>query len=383
MWSSFVNLLRRNLSTTAAAAAASPSESSIIKSFLTDIYNERNLDTLVHNFKTASHSHRFRAKHGIYERTVRRLASANRFQSIHEILQYQKQFNDFSKEGFSARIITLYGKSGMFDNARKLFDEIPQRTVLSLNALFSAYLHSKKFDIVLSLFDELPSKLSIEPNLVSYNTVIKVFCEMGSFDSAISMLQEMESKGVEPDLITFNTLLAELFAKGRFEDGVKIWNQMEGKSVIPDIKSYNAKLVGMVVVKKTNDAVGLYEKMKNEGVKPNLFSFNALIKGFVSEGDLDEAKEWYSEIASTDFDPNVETFATLLPFLCEKGDLKAAFEVSKDIFITRCRFGPRGSLLQQVVDALVNNSMISEAEEIVKLGKGSSHFRYKLNLPEG
>ncbi|XP_019418651.1 PREDICTED: pentatricopeptide repeat-containing protein At1g55890, mitochondrial-like isoform X2 [Lupinus angustifolius] len=334
MWSSFVILLRRNLSTavTAVTAVTSPSESSIIKLFLSDLHNERNLDTLIRNFKTASHSHRFRAKHGIYERTVRRLASADRFQSIHEILQYQKQFNDFSKEGFSARIITLYGKSGMFDNAHKLFDEIPQRTVLSLNALFSAYLHSKKFDMVLSLF---------------------------------------------------NTLLVELYAKGRFEDGEKIWNQMEGKSVTPDVKSYNAKLVGMVVVKKTNDAVGLYEKIKNEGVKPNLFSFNALIKGFVNEGDLDEAKKWYSEIASTDFDPNVETFATLLPFLCEKDDLNAAFQVSKDIFNTRCRFGPRGSLLQQVVDVLVSNSMISEAEEIVKLGKASSHFRYKLNLPEG
>ncbi|RVW86406.1 Pentatricopeptide repeat-containing protein, mitochondrial [Vitis vinifera] len=44
------------------------------------------------------------------------------------------------------------------------------------------------------VFSELPSKLSVEPDLVSYNIVIKGLCDMGSMDSAVGMLDEMEKK---------------------------------------------------------------------------------------------------------------------------------------------------------------------------------------------
>ncbi|RYR35862.1 hypothetical protein Ahy_A10g050967 isoform B [Arachis hypogaea] len=243
--------LRRMFTTSSASASAS----AIITSFLRDLSNERDLDRLVHSFKQASQSDRFRSKHRIYERTVRRLALAKRFQSIEDILEHQKTFKDISKEGFSARLITLYGKSGMVQNAHKVFDEMPQRncprTVLSLNALLASYLHSNVFDMVPTLFNQLPTQLSVEPNLVTYNTVIKAFCEMGSFDSASSMLDDMELKGVKPDVITFNTLLDGLYSNDRFEDGEKIWKRMEDEHVAPDVQSYNAKLVGMCVEKRS------------------------------------------------------------------------------------------------------------------------------------
>lgn len=55
------------------------------------------------------------------------------------------------------------------------------------------------------LLKGLPGKLSVEPEFVSYNTAIKGFCEMGSFESGVLILDEMEKKDVLPDLVTFNT----------------------------------------------------------------------------------------------------------------------------------------------------------------------------------
>ncbi|KAF5728623.1 pentatricopeptide repeat-containing protein [Tripterygium wilfordii] len=77
----------------------------------------------------------------------------------------------------------------------------------------------KEFDKVDRLFKDLPKELSIEPDLVSYNTVIKAFSEMGSLESGVSMVQEMEKKGFKADLITFNTLLSGSYRSGRFEEG--------------------------------------------------------------------------------------------------------------------------------------------------------------------
>ncbi|KAJ7968404.1 Pentatricopeptide repeat-containing protein [Quillaja saponaria] len=154
---------------------------------------------------------------------------------------------------------------------------------------------------------------------------------------------------------------------------------MDKKNVVPDIRSYNAKLQGLAAEKKLKEAVVLLEEVRNKGVKPDVFSFNALIKAFVNEGNLEEAKRWYSEITNSGYDPDKKTFTTLLPFLCERGDVNTAFEVCKEIFTGQCLVDT--ALLQIVVDSLVKESKMAEANNIVQLGKTNRYCRYKLKLP--
>ncbi|PKI67007.1 hypothetical protein CRG98_012545 [Punica granatum] len=302
-----------------------------------------------------------------------------------EILEEQKKYRDISKEGFAVRIISLYGKSGMFENAQKLFDEMPDlkcdQTVLSFNGILSACVNSKKFDVIERLFRELPGKLSVEPDLVSYNIAIKGFCEMGSLDSATSMLDEMEKKGLVPDLVTFNTLLNGFYGKGKLDDGEKIWGRMERSCIAPDVRSYNAKLVGLASAKKMKEAVEAINEMRKKEIKPDIFSFNALIKGYVDDGNLEEAKFWYGEIEKSEHDPSRSTLAMLIPFACDKGDLEFASKLSEAVFLTKCLID--STILQTVVDSLAKESKSEEAKKLVQLGKSNKYRLYKLKLPSG
>ncbi|XP_031275111.1 pentatricopeptide repeat-containing protein At3g13160, mitochondrial-like isoform X2 [Pistacia vera] len=359
-------------------ATPTPKISSIIR----QLYREKDLERLVDKFKKSSDLERFRTKGGIYKDTVRRLAHAKPFEYVEEILEHQKQYKDASKEGFSVRLISLYGQAGMFENAHKLFEEMPERnckqTIFSFNALLGACVNSKKFDMVDGLFSDLPKKLGIEPDLVSYNTVVKAYCKMGSFDSATKLLDEMEKKGENPDRITFNTLLYAFYNNGRFADAEMIWQRMVDKIVTPDIRSYNAKLNGLAIEKKTKEAVELVEEMRNKKIKPDVFSFNAVIKGFVNEGKLEEAKQWYDDIEKSDCVINKGTFTILVPFVCEKGDLELSFELCKKILSRRCLVDQE--LLQLVVDSLVKESKIEEAKKLVELSKTINYCEYNLKL---
>ncbi|XP_024157939.2 pentatricopeptide repeat-containing protein At3g13160, mitochondrial [Rosa chinensis] len=377
---SFCRLLRRAFST--ATTQPKPTTAKSIRAISADLDRERNLKRLVKKFKESSELYRFRTKTPIYEETVRRLTNAKRFRAIEEILEDQKKYPDFSDEGFAVRILSLYGKAGMFENAQKVFDEMPERncgrTVLSFNALLGSCVNSNKFDMVEKIFGEVPEKLSIEPDLVSYNTVIKAFCKMGSFDSAVSVVDVMEKKGVKPDVITFNTILDCLYGNKRFLDAEKIWGQMVEKNVVPNIRSYNAKLLGFALEKRSVEGAQLVEELRNIGVKPDVFTFNALIKGFVNEGNLGEAKRWYGEIEKSSCAPDKWTFETLVSFVCEKDDVEFAFELCKDIFQRRRLVS--AALLQPVVDGLVKASMIEEAKELVKLGNANNYRRFNLKL---
>ncbi|KAG2410204.1 Pentatricopeptide repeat-containing protein [Vigna angularis] len=202
-----------------------------------------------------------------------------------------------------------------------MFNEMPQRKcdriVLFVNALLAAYLHSKKFD---------------------------AFCEKGSFDSTLSLLTEM---GVNPDSIMFNTLLHGLYSKGSFEDGEKMWGQMGAKNVALDVRGYCSKLVGLAREKKV---------------------------GSMNEENLDVAKKWFVEIVNSDFDPHKNTYFILVPFLCEKDDLKITIEMCKEIFNNQCIVDT--SLVQLVVDKLVNEGMVSKAK--LDCGKSLVQKTFKL-----
>ncbi|XP_059623743.1 small ribosomal subunit protein mS78 (rPPR3a)-like [Cornus florida] len=355
-----------------------------IRSLCNDIYKERNLGRLVEKFKKYSEYERFRTKVGIYKSTILRLAFAKKFILIEEILEDQKKYSNISREEFNGRLISLYGKSGMFDHASKVFDEMPDhkcdRTVRSFNALLGACVNSKKFDKITGFFHELPEKLSIKPNVVSYNIMIKAFCEMGTLDSAISMLDEMEKNGLDPDVITFNTLLDTFYGRNRFVDGEKIWARMENKNVVPNIRSYNARLVGLATEKKMSEAVELVAELGAKRLKADVFTYNAMIGGYCMDGSIEEAKRWYRELASKDdCAADKSTFTMLVPFVCENGDFDYAFELCKTIIHSRCLVDAK--LLQDVVDGLVKQSKIEEAKTLVQLGYSNNYTRYNLKMP--
>ncbi|KAJ6728705.1 REPEAT-CONTAINING PROTEIN putative-RELATED [Salix koriyanagi] len=209
---------------------------------------------------------------------------------------------------------------------------------------------------------------------------MKAFCEMGSLDSAVSLLNDIKRKGLEPDLITFNTLLHGFYANGRFVDGERIWDLMKERNVEPNIRSYSAKLFGMASEKRMNDVVRVVEEMNSKGIKHDPFSYHALIRGFVNEDDFEKAKRWHGEMWKNGCKPHRLVFETLIPFAVEKGDLAFAFKLCKDVI--HSKLVVQEALIQSVVDALANESRVAEAKELVDDGEaGRRAHSYKLKLP--
>ncbi|KAJ6725332.1 REPEAT-CONTAINING PROTEIN putative-RELATED [Salix viminalis] len=333
------------------------------------------VEKMVRRFKKSSESSSFRSRNDIYFNTVKRLIKYNRLSKIHEILDHQKNFPDITNEAFTASLICLYGKAGMFDHARKLFDEMPElkcpRTVYSFNALFSACVDAGRFDEIKTFISDLRCELGITFDTVSYNIAIKAFCKMDDLESAQKVVDEMVQRAVEPNVITFNTLLNGFYLNGKVADGERIWSRMVGMSIVPDIRSYNAKLNGLALEKRMKEAVEAAEEMKGKGLKLDVYSFNALIRGYINCEDLEEAKQWYVKMRQHNCVPDIVTFEHLIPFLCEKGDVGFAVEICEEIFERKWQV--RSKVLQFVVDRLVLEAKIQDAEKLVQAGKKHKH----------
>lgn len=122
-----------------------------------------------------------------------------------------------------------------------------------------------------------------------------------------------------------------------------------------------------------------FDSFKKDGLKPDVNTFNALVKGLCDLGDVAEAKKWYDRLLDSEETPNRITFSTLVPRFCDCGDYELAFDLSKKMFSRQIVVDE--ALLQLVVDGLVKQSMVDEAEELVELGKSNSYVQYSLMMP--
>nr|UPT49369.1 pentatricopeptide repeat protein AaPPR339 [Agave angustifolia]UPT49952.1 pentatricopeptide repeat protein AaPPR1568 [Agave angustifolia] len=348
---------------------------------INNLFNERSLDRLVSSFKKSSASYRFRCRHRIYDSAVGRLSAARRYDSVKEILDFQKQFrDDFKREGFGIRLISLYGKAEMVDDAKRTFDELEElgcpRTVKSFNALLTVFAECGLFERVMEAFEKAPD--SITPNGISYNILIKALCDKGDLDAALKLLDTMEEKGFSPGLVTYNILLNAFYGNARFSDAENVWDRMKKEKIEPDIKSFNAKMRGLASEGKMAEAVELVNELKRLKLKPDIFTFNALIKGFCKDGNLEEAKKVYVNLTKNDCAPNRGTFGVLIPSLCEAGELDMALKLCNESVSRRRSVDV--TLLQGVVDGLVKASRKKEAKNLVNLAWENGYSKKSLKL---
>ncbi|KAL2931201.1 hypothetical protein RDABS01_036611 [Bienertia sinuspersici] len=359
-----------------------PNQSPVVSKGIQDLLDEKDSEKLVEKFKSLSEYKYFRHKYRLYGFVINRLALAKKFSLIEDAIESQKIYA--TGDGYASRLIYLYGKAGMFEHARKLFDEMPQQKPVQRLKCFSALLgaasNTQQFEKVYELFRELPPKLSIKPNRDSYNIAANALCKLGLLDDALSLLDEMEVNGVEPNVVSYNTILGHFYKKGMFEEGEKLWERMIKSGVVPDIMSYNFKLVGLINDGKLSEAMELVIEVESKGIRPDVGTYNALILKCCKEDDLDGVRKWYKELLTHGCIPNRVTFNTIIPFLCEKGDYGLAYELCKRMFRRQCSVDE--SLMQKVVDGLAKNSMTEEAKILVGLGRSNTFFPYNLVMPK-
>ncbi|CAN4083886.1 unnamed protein product [Withania somnifera] len=337
---------------------------------------EKQLQTIVDNFKRSSESPKFRNRYTNYLTAIRRLD--NNSSAINDILEHQKQYPDISNEVFVCRLILLYGTAKMQEHARKLFDEMPnlkcQRTVFSFNSLLEAYARAEKYDVISELFRELPKELSIEPDVVSYNTLTKALCKTGSLDSAFRVMDEMENQGIKPDKVTFNTLLNAYIESKKFSEAEDLWVLMQKKNVVADMGSYDVRLRGLVANNKVNEAIELFDEMAKKDLIPNVFSYKLMIKMYVDNRNWEEAKSWYVKMVENGRYLDRETFEMLICFACDKDNLDFALQLCKKAIDSKVTI--HNATMRRVVNALAEHSKPEDAKELVNLAKSSNRFWY-------
>ncbi|CAA7040603.1 unnamed protein product [Microthlaspi erraticum] len=182
-------------------------------------------------------------------------------------------------------LITGYTKLRNMREARELFDRADsKKNVVTWTAMVRGYLEAKQFLAAETLFLEMP-----ERNLVSWNTMINGYAQSGRIDKALKLFDEMPERNV----VSWNTVITALVQRGRMEEATELFERMPKRDVI----SETCMVHGLAKNGKVDEARRVFDCM----VERNTVSWNAMITGYAHNNRIDEADELFQVMPERDF----------------------------------------------------------------------------------
>jgi pentatricopeptide repeat protein len=227
--------------------------------------------------------------------------------------------------------------------------------LVTMNTLIDAHGRSGKMDKCAEILGSMKEDFGIEPDRITYSTIVKGFCMMGHIDQAVAVMESARRTGFAADVIIYNTILDGCSTRDHFdmcdrlyrqmiEDGVKPTNftltvmikrfGREGEldkafealetlpvrfGFKPNQQAYTCLISACVMNRSMPKAMSVLKKMKEEGPYPDNMPYEKIISGFIRNGDALPAYELIREAyalddvrQSTKFDSN-RTSGTVTP----------------------------------------------------------------------
>ncbi|KAG9459412.1 hypothetical protein H6P81_003920 [Aristolochia fimbriata] len=179
-------------------------------------------------------------------------------------------------------LITMYAKCGDVCSARRVFDGIAHKDLISWNAVISGYVENEKCLQGLELFSMMQNR-PVEPDVMTMTSVISA-CEV-MCDMRLGMVIHgyVTKAGFVQNTSVGNSLIHMYAKSGKLEEAEQVFARMESKDVI----SWTAMISGFEKNGFPSKAVDAYEKMKLEGLEPDEVTLASVLAACSCLGFLD------------------------------------------------------------------------------------------------
>ncbi|KGN57354.1 pentatricopeptide repeat-containing protein At5g04780, mitochondrial [Cucumis sativus] len=240
----------------------------------------------------------------------------------------------FESDVFVANtLVVMYAKCGEFGDSKKLFEAIPERNVVSWNALFSCYVQIDFFGEAINLFQEMIST-GISPNEFSLSTVLNACAGLEDENYGMKVHGYLIKLGYDSDPFSANALL-DMYAKsGCPEAAIAVFYEIPK----PDIVSWNAVIAGCVLHEKNDLALKLLGKMGSYRVAPSMFTLSSALKACAAIGLVKLGRQLHSALMKMDMEPDSFVGVGLIDMYSKCGllqDARMVFDLmpKKDVIV--------------------------------------------------
>lgn len=222
----------------------------------------------------------------------------------------------------SNMLINMYSKCGLRNCASKVFDEMPERSLVSWNTMIGSLARNGEEQEALSLFIHMQR----EGNQFSEFTVSSVLCACAA-KCAVSECKQLHAFAVKVAMVLnvyVGTALLDVYSKaGLIKDASFVFESMPERSDV----TWSSMVAGYVQNELYEEALVLFHRARMIGLEHNQFTMSSVICACAGLAALIEGKQVHALLCKIGFGLNMFIVSSLIDMYSKCGSIGEAYNV--------------------------------------------------------
>lgn len=228
---------------------------------------------------------------------------------VSDVVQGQKINVHSLKLGFQSNVVVsnalihMYAASGDMGSAKKVFDEMGEKDLVSWNSLICGYSQCNRFKKVLDIFKAMQAE-NLEADAVTMMKVILACSNLSEWEIADSVIKYIDDNHLYINVYLGNTMIDMYVRRGLVDLAQGVFDRMHGRNIV----SWNALIRGYAKVGNLDAAQKLFDGMENRDV----ISWTTMITGYSQANQFTEAVKLFIQMMVAKVKPDEITVASVL-----------------------------------------------------------------------
>ncbi|XP_009117391.1 pentatricopeptide repeat-containing protein At3g13880 [Brassica rapa] len=236
-------------------------------------------------------------------------------------------------------LLSMYCKCRDLNLARKVFDVMPERNIISFNSLISGYSQVGFHDHSMKLFLEA-REFNLKLDKFTYAGAL-AFCGERSDLGLGKLLHGLVIvNGLADQVFVVNVLINMYFKCGEVDQAMSLFDRTDEK----DKETWNSLISGYVRVGLAGETLSMLAKMHREGLKLTTYALGSVLKACCIDLKEENGMVIHCYVAKVGMECDIVVGTALLDMYAKHGSLKEAVKL----------FG-----LMPVKNVVMYNAMIS------------------------
>ncbi|KAI3449056.1 hypothetical protein Pfo_005721 [Paulownia fortunei] len=259
-----------------------------------------------------------------------------------------------AKYGFKSNLyvatalVDMYGKLGQMGFARKLFDEMTERSSVSWTVLMTGYIRGGDMGIAKALFDVMPEN---ERDAAAFNVMIDGYVKLGEMGSAKMLFDATPEKNV----VSWTTMIDGYCSNGDVDKARLLFDTMPSRNLY----SWNAMIGGYCQNKQPHEALVLFQELLAGKIfEPDDVTVVSVLPAIADLGALDLGNWVYEFVKRKKLDRSANVSTALVDMYAKCGEIEKARRVFDNVQ------GRETCTWNALINGLALNGCAKEALEV-------------------